>query len=189
MSRSARLIATSAGTPNDDGRWGYSPGDESRNAMTCAGLMGLAIAAARPELAERQTARARGSALAADPVFVRGLKAVGRDARALDRGSDIYYLWSLERVAVALGLRDFDGYDWYSAGARELLRRQRPGGGWPEDGWGALPNTCLALLFLRKANLAFELDRVLKLPGAPKPRLAIADAPPPAGSPRLAPGR
>ena len=178
------------GTTNDDGRWGYAPGDESRNAMTCAGLMGLAIAAARPELAERQTARARGTALAADPVFVRGLKAVSRDARGLDRGSDIYYLWSLERVSVALGLRDLDGYDWYAAGARELLRRQRSDGGWPEEGWGTLPNTCLALLFLRKANLAFELDRVLKLPGAPRPKpkgeeLAASD-PPPTSAPAAA---
>jgi VWFA-related protein len=38
-----------------------------------------------------------------------------------------------------------------------------------------LPNTCLALLFLRKANLAFELDRVLKLPGAPRPE-AVAES-------------
>jgi len=42
---------------NDDGRWGYTPGEGGKNAMTCAGLMGLAIAAARPSLAERQTAR------------------------------------------------------------------------------------------------------------------------------------
>ena len=165
------------GSPNNDGRWGYTPGDESRNAMTCAGLMGLAIAAARPELAERQTARARGAALVADPVFAQALKAVSRDARGLDRGSDIYYLWSLERVSVALGLRDLDGFDWYAAGARELLRRQRRGGEWPEEGWGTLPNTCLALLFLRKANLAFELDRVLKLPGAPRPKPKDSDPP------------
>jgi Ca-activated chloride channel family protein len=29
-----------------------------------------------------------------------------------------------------------------------------------------MPATCLALLFLRKANLAFEIDRVLRLPGS-----------------------
>jgi hypothetical protein len=108
-----------------DGRWGYQPGDLGRNAMTCAGLMGLSIASARPALAERQTARARGAALAADPAFVAALKAVGADAREIDERSDVYYLWSLERVCVALGLRDLDGFDWYAAGAAELLRRPR----------------------------------------------------------------
>src|SRR5205807_9477311 len=107
-----------------------------------------------------------------------------RDARAIGRRSDVYYLWSLERVCVALGLRDLDGFDWYSAGARELLRRQRSDGGWSQERWGTLPNTCLALLFLRKANLAFELDRVLKLPGASRPKgLAETEPEPVAAAP------
>jgi VWFA-related protein len=174
---------------NSDGRWGYVPGDGGKNAMTCAGLMGLAIAAARPALAERQTARARGAALVADDAFSSALRAVGRDARAIGPGSDIYYLWSLERVCVALGLRELDGIDWYAAGARELLRRQNSDGGWPDDRWGELPNTCLALLFLRKANLAFELDRVLKLPGAARPRASeTAEEPAPIVSPAPAAG-
>ena len=151
---------------NPDGRWGYTPGERGTPPMTCAGLMGLAISSARPALAERQTARARGAALASDAIFINALKAISPDARSINEGTDIYYLWSLERVCIALGLRDLDGFDWYLVGAKELLRRQREDGGWPEDRWGRLPNTCLALLFLRKANLAFELERVLKLPGS-----------------------
>ena len=65
-------------TQLDDGRWGYRTGMEGTDAMSCAGLMGLAIAASRPSLAERQTARARGAALAADPAFQAALKAVGQ---------------------------------------------------------------------------------------------------------------
>jgi VWFA-related protein len=148
----------------DDGRWGYRLGNPGSEAMSCAGLMGLAIAAARPSLAERQTARARGAALAADPAFVAALRGVSRDARRANLQSDIYYLWSLERVCVALGLRSLEGFDWYAHGARILLERQNDDGSWPHDRWGRLPSTCLALLFLRKANLAFELDRVLRLP-------------------------
>lgn len=168
---------------NEDGRWGYVPGAAGTRAMTCAGLMGMAIGAARPQLAERQTARARGAVLAADPAFTSALAAVTEDARKIGPQSETYYLWSLERVCVALGLRQLGDFDWYAAGAKELLRRQRDDGSWPEEQWGSLPNSCLALLFLRKANLAFELDRVLKLPGAPRPNveLAAADlAPPPA---------
>jgi VWFA-related protein len=149
-----------------DGRWGYKVGFPGSEAMSCAGLMGLAIAASRPSLAERQTARARGAALAADKAFTVALQAVGRDARRANVGSDIYYLWSLERVCVALGLRTLDGFDWYSHGARILLERQEDDGSWPPDRWGRLPGTCLALLFLRKANLAFEIERVLRIPGA-----------------------
>jgi VWFA-related protein len=150
----------------DDGRWGYRLDRGGSDAMTCAGLMGLAIAASRPSLAERQTARARGVALAADPKFQEALKAVGEDARRAGPHSDIYYLWSLERVCVALGLRSLDGFDWYAHGAQILLDRQQDDGGWPHDRWGRLPGTALALLFLRKANLAFEIDRVLRLPGS-----------------------
>jgi VWFA-related protein len=171
----------------DGGGWGYRTGMPGENAMTCAGLMGLAIASARPKLAERQTARARGAALAADPVFAEALRAVARDAREIDGRSDIYYLWSLERVCVALGLRRLDGFDWYAAGARELLDRQQADGSWPQTQWGTLPNTCLALLFLRKANLAFELDRVLKLPDGSKPEPAVAEAERPEDAPKEEP--
>ncbi len=180
---------------NSTGDWGYRQGEPGGDAMTCAGLMGLAIAAARPDAAERLTAKARGAKLAADAAFVKALGEVARDAHQINNRSEIYYLWSLERVCVALGLRDLDGFDWYSAGARVLLGSQHADGGWPAQSWGTLPQTCLALLFLRKANLAFELDRVLKLPargeGAPRPKAVAVPAaasrepvaPEPAGEP------
>ena len=115
-------------TQQSDGGWGYRQGTPGSHAMSCAGLMGLAMAAARPGLAERQTARSRGAALAADPAFQAALQAVSRDARTINEHSDIYYLWSLERVCVALGLRLLDGFDWYAAGARILLDQQQPDG-------------------------------------------------------------
>ncbi len=68
-----------------------------------------------------------------------------------------------------------------------MLRRQLPDGSWSEGRWGTLPNTCLALLFLRKANLAFELDRVLKLPGASRPRAPAGPAAAPEAAPKNEP--
>ena len=179
-------------TENQDGHWGYLPNQWGTESMTCAGLMGLAIGAARPHLAERQTARARGAALANDPIFTSALAAVTNDAKRIGPQSEIYYLWSLERVCVALGLRQLSGFDWYATGAAELLRRQREDGSWPDERWGSLPNSCLALLFLRKANLAFELDRVLRLPtvvttvalqNEPTPAPEAGPAPDPAAKP------
>ena len=162
-----------------DGSWGYSLfGDDGSEAMTCAGLIGISIAAARPELADKKTALTRGAELAADPVFRKALAMAAREARTIDAGSDIYYLWSLERVCVALGMRKLEGLDWYAAASSELLRRQMPNGSWPDGRWGKLPDTCLALLVLRKANLAFELDRVLKLPDGSKPKPRLDDVPP-----------
>jgi len=163
-----------------DGRWGYRINMPGSDAMSCAGLMGLAIAAARPSVAARQTARARGAALAADPAFQAALRAVGQDARQAGPQSDIYYLWSLERVCVALGLHSLDGFDWYARGARILVDRQDGDGSWPPDRWGKLPGTCLALLFLRKANLAFEIDRVLRLPSPRNEIASVATGSPPA---------
>lgn len=152
-------------TQAESGDWGYTPGGGGSPAMSCAGLMGLAIGAARPELAALKTSRARGAALAGDPVFRAGLEAVSRAAPGqVNPSADIYYLWSLERVCVALGLLDLNGFDWYAAGASSLLATQLGNGGWPQNRWGDVPSTALALLFLRKANLAFELDRVLRLP-------------------------
>jgi VWFA-related protein len=172
-------------TQGDDGRWLYTTNwHESTPAMNCAALMGLAISAARPEKAERQTARARGAALAADPIFTAGLREVTKDAKRLSEDSPIYDLWSLERVCVALGLRSLDALDWYAQGARILLAEQKRNGSWDQGKYGSVPDTCLALLFLRKANLAFELDRVLKLPspsdGAPKPEPPAPKIPAPA---------
>ncbi len=165
-------------TQNGDGGWGYHPRFGNAPAMTCAGLMGLAIASARPERSERLTSKALGRDLAADPAFQRALQRVGRDARdRINASAPIYYLWSLERVCVALGLRDLDGFDWYRAGATELLRRQLRNGSWPTQRWGVEADTCLALLFLRKANLAFELDRVLRLPRPEDERRTIAERP------------
>ncbi len=152
------------------GRWGYRPGIGGSDAMTCAGLLGLAIGASRPELAERRSSRARGADLAADPAFQNALRAVAEGARSINRSQDIYAIWSLERVCVALGLRDLEGFDWYARGANVLLARQISDGSWRNGRWGVLPDTSLALLFLRKANLAFELDRVLKLPSPNAPK-------------------
>jgi Ca-activated chloride channel family protein len=151
------------GSQGRDGGWGYRLAEASRPSMSCAGLMGLAIWAARPKQ-EADSPQERGKALDKDPAFVAGLRAVTRDVRRAGPRPDIYYLWSLERVCVALGLRRLDGFDWYAAGARNLLDRQRGDGSWPESRWGSLPDTCLALLFLRKANLAYELNREITLP-------------------------
>jgi hypothetical protein len=77
-------------------------------------------------------------------------------------GRAYYFLWSLERVAVAYGLETIDKKDWYNWGAEILLANQQGNGSWigSHGTYGA--DTCFALLFLRRADLAKDLSHSLK---------------------------
>ena len=131
--------------------------------------MGLAIAAARPRQAEPSRPAPR-AALAGRPAVRIGTEVPWRTTHARSaRTRNLLPLVARTRLRRARSTR-LEGFDWYTAGAtRSSVARSRTGAG-PSSA-GALPNTCLALLFLRKANLAFELDRVLKLPGARRPEV------------------
>jgi hypothetical protein len=90
------------------------------------------------------------------PVAKRGgsVEIIARSNRAY------YFLWSLERVAMALGLETIGKKDWYAWGSEILVANQREGV-WVGDHQDATGDctidTCFALLFLRRANLARDL--------------------------------
>jgi hypothetical protein len=73
-----------------------------------------------------------------------------------------YFLWSLERVGVAYGLDTIGNQDWYAWGCQNLLQNQGTGGGWGANYAEDPVDTCFALLFLVKANLASDLTATLK---------------------------
>src|SRR5262249_4489516 len=70
--------------------------------------------------------------------------------------------WSLERMAVAFGLPTIGGKDWYDWGAGILLSNQANDGGWKGEYGDYGADTCFALLFLRRADLAKDLSASLK---------------------------
>src|SRR5579885_453943 len=182
------------GSQNADGGWSYvpmgrmpgprppmmGPGNGSTPAMTCAGLLGLAV----HHGAVNDKAKEKGGRPARDPgndaVVQAGLRALGTcigkpqgnvgQAQAFSvpmigqgRGGRAYYfLWSLERVAVAYGLDTIGGKDWYNWGAEILLANQAQDGGWYGEYSPGGCDTCFALLFLRRANLAKDLTANLK---------------------------
>lgn len=78
-----------------------------------------------------------------------------------DSWGDLYFLWTLERVAVAYDLKTIGGKDWYAWGAPILLAHQGADGSWREA-HGAVPDTCFALLFLKRANVAIDLTARLQ---------------------------
>lgn len=168
----------------DDYGWGYTGvRGGSSPAMTCAGLMGLAMGQGG-KVAKLKTPAAKGQNVEPEDnkenlkAIENGLKHLGDylAAAANDRGNNrrfipndlsknLYFMWSLERVAMIYGLTTIGKIDWYEWGSQCLVDSQRPNGTW-EGGvfHGADPelNTSFALLFLNRANLAQDLSNTLK---------------------------
>jgi hypothetical protein len=163
VERTLRRIALRYETSqNGDGSWGYhyrrGGGESERPAMTCVGLLGLAVGHGidrAPAVRAVQNPRVLGG-------FVALNKHVGKPA-GRTQGlpmTNLYFLWSVERVAVLYDLQTIGGKDWYRWGAEILLANQQPLGNWANGGYHAASpviDTSLALLFLKRANLAADL--------------------------------
>ena len=101
------------------------------------------------------------STLLKDPIFEKGLAKAGEFVQGGDQSR--YFLWTIERLGVLLGLEKIGGVDWYAKGADILVKSQQPDGSWPaEHNDKGLSQTAFAILFLRKANLGSDISRLLE---------------------------
>jgi hypothetical protein len=169
-----RVDARFRTTQHGDGGWTYlplhnEPGarhlDQSTATMTAAGLLALAVAhgveaemkdgKGRPDPAKDRNLKAGLVALGTAIGHPVGKK--GGPVQLIGGGRAYYFLWSLERVAVALDLETIGGKNWYEWGAEVLLANQRPDGTWQAEYAQGGVDTCFALLFLRRANFARDL--------------------------------
>jgi len=174
-------------TQHPDGGWGYfdpnmrvsGPMGRSTASMTCAGLLGLAIADGKvTEHAREHNPRAKPRDINKDVQVKKGLYALsatigrpveknegrrGGKSAAIPQigGRSYYFLWSLERVAVALDLKTIGKKDWYAWGAEILLANQQTDGTWQGNYAECGADTCFALLFLKRANLVPDLTTQL----------------------------
>jgi hypothetical protein len=145
------------------GGWDYqSTGKGDGASMTCAGAYTLTVAAAA---ASRKSSGStgsgtRGTALADDEVFKKGLKRVEEYAAGISPSTAPYFLWSLERLGVTLNLQRFGEVDWYARGSKVLLETQKSDGSW-EMNYRGVPDTAFCLLFLRKAHLGRDISYAL----------------------------
>ncbi len=151
--------------------WGYRAKSSATPPMTCAGLIGIAAA-----YGSQSQAKASLAAPAApkpgrgplkpdviepgkDPLVRDALEYLGNTMQA-DRNdrqkSNLYFLWSLERVAVIYGLPRIGATDWHDWGATYLVKTQADDGSWNQQ-YGREVSTSLALLFLNRANVASDL--------------------------------
>jgi hypothetical protein len=140
--------------------------------MTCAGVLALCVAHGYAnEIAKGKLVRDP----ARDPNLRTALLALGttidhpvskkpgnQPIPEVTNGGFYYFLWSLERVAMVLGLDTIGGKDWYGWGAEILLRSQRPDGSWEGNYGLGGADTSFALLFLVRANLARDLSAALR---------------------------
>jgi hypothetical protein len=150
---------------NLDGSWYYSPG---RNAfpwpsMTCSGLLGLAIGHGVTKDPKEKSQKPLD-----DPAIKAGLAMLARevDRPGEKRMTDLYFLWSLQRVGVLYDMDLIEGKDWYTWGYKKLLPMQKNDGSWTEGAYygnNPILNTCFALLFLKRANLVKDLTDKLQL--------------------------
>jgi hypothetical protein len=151
---------------NGDGGWsyerlGFAPqgaGGGSTPTMTCAGLIGLAVGHG----AELDGARPPN--LNKDEHVVRALQALGGtvgNAAIPVTPRAYYYFWSLERVGVIYQLDTIGGRNWYNWVSNVLVKADDGSGVWRgEYHWG--PDTCFALLALKKANVAKDLSTKMR---------------------------
>jgi hypothetical protein len=76
-----------------------------------------------------------------------------------------YYLYGLSRAGILTGNEKFGTHPWYADGTKVLLETQKSDGSWALDDWGNDTwDTCLALLFLRRATrpLVPSTDRFIR---------------------------
>lgn len=147
-----------------DGSWVYNhTTDVSSPTMTCAGLLALAVGTG---LSDDRTQNAADS-----DAVKKAFRVVGDQIGWPGEGvkapppSELYFLWSVERVGVLYHKAQIEDKDWYRWGASSLLPNQRPEGFWHTNlGHGSSPltDTCFAILFLQRANLATDLSDKLR---------------------------
>ncbi|MSU77811.1 MAG: hypothetical protein EXS16_06915 [Gemmataceae bacterium] len=164
---------------NNDGGWGYHVNGGTAPSMTCVGLLGNGMGhGTAPDIVRLDTTNLKNSIVkpALDDVRIQnGLKALSKfvgqpsfdDKKTNFPMENLYFLWSVERVAMLYDLKAINGKDWYGWGAQILVHNQQPTGVWGVGGHyhGANPplNTCFALLFLKRSNLVQDLTDNLRL--------------------------
>jgi hypothetical protein len=167
-------------TQLQDGGWQYDIRRVSTSSMTCSGLIGLAVAhgsarvggkkpnpkgpkkTAPTGVLEDRSVLAGLQFLAASIAVAKAVKQNPKNETPLE--SDLYFLWSLERVSVIYGLETVGKHDWYAWGADALVASQLKNGAWNSTGptKGEDVGTCLAILFLHRANVAKDLSAILQ---------------------------
>jgi hypothetical protein len=158
------------------GGWGYglTVGEPDQHqdpsaAMTCAGLLAMALG--------NGVKKEPAKDLLKDPFVKKTLDKLSEYIDDADKKKkdffarppdyaatkNFYFLWSLERVGVIYEFKDgkLGERDWYKWGADLLMNTYPDPGKW--EGGYQTADTCFAVLFLKKANVAADLTKQMQL--------------------------
>ena len=154
-------------TQNDDGSWGYVPGDAGSGSMTCAGIGALATSTAALESGDASVEHGRVICCRPhqeDHALERAIDwlaqhfAVNRNPRPQGSGQGClyYYLYGVERAGRLTARRFIGDHDWYREGAEFLVHDQDALSHYWRGDWHVEQNphvgSALALLFLAKGR-------------------------------------
>ena len=175
----ALMVMRYATSQNKDGSWhykykngGHDKEERGHEAMTGVGLLGLAVAYGMATDMWTQATGATAKQVLKDKMddemIKNGLRALSTHIVKPDEKDEVmrnlYYLWTVERVAVLYQQKDIAGKDWYPWGAELLMANQKPEGNWTNGRYWQhrdMVDTCLALLFLKRVDLAQNLGHKL----------------------------
>jgi hypothetical protein len=148
--------------------WGYQVSNpRGSSAMVGVGLLGLAMGHGSSADLPKDDSKIKNGLRA----FAAHIGTPSATPQNLPM-NNLYFLWTVERVAMLYNLPTIGGKDWYRWGAQILLVNQVGDGSWRSmDYPGASPtiDTCFALLFLKRSNLVQDLTDNLQL------QMAITD--------------
>jgi hypothetical protein len=160
----ARRFRNSQGT---QGGWNYTyakgTGGGEYNTMTAAGLMGLGVGHGLDvDLGDRGRKKvddpALNKAMARLGTYIGGIPEPPKGGKGVY--ADIYFLWSVERVAMLCGVAKVGDKDWYAWAVAHLLAAQQADGSWPASGVGPqCLSTAFGLLILKRTNLVKDLSK------------------------------
>ena len=74
---------------------------------------------------------------------------------------DVGVIYDVKEIPPGKGGPGKGGKDWYRWGAEIIVANQKEEGQW-EDRFPGVPDTCFALLFLKRANIAKDLTDKLR---------------------------
>ncbi len=141
-----------------DGAWAYRGKTPSRPTMAAAGMASLYVCI--DNLLFEEYAQCRSDRGLIAPIE-KGLAWFDKNFKA---STDGYYMYGVERVALASGYKYFGTADWYKLGATKILAAQQANGSFKMGGHGGQGGvgTAFAILFLvrgRQAVLFNKLER------------------------------
>jgi len=139
---------------NEDGGWGYQPGRRSHGSMTTAGLTVLYIGLQQLERSQSQPSARLQQAIDDGLAWLKNR--FKPDANPNGGRYYHYYLYGIERIALASGVRFLNGHDWFESGAEHLLSQLRHDGSIGGD----YVDTAFSLLFLARGRVPVWINKL-----------------------------